>query len=106
MTLIPLTEDIQLIILAVQAYKKYIRYDYEIKNPTSDQNFDWQDACEKYYKSLPLPNGMNTSREHFEAVINYPIYKTEDIESDLIEKIFPFPYSENRELLREFILKG
>ena len=95
MILIPLTEDVQLIILVVQAYKKHIMYDYEVKNPTSYQDFDWWDACENYYKSLPLPNGMNKSKEHFEAVMNYPIDKTENIDSNVIKETFTFPYSEN-----------
>lgn len=100
MNFVPLTKDIQLVILAVQAYKRFIRYDNEIKNPTSYQKFDWWDACEKYYKSLSLPNGMNTSDYCFESVIDYPIEKTRDIRCGDLPKTFSFPYSENKELLK------
>lgn len=94
MNIVKLNEQIQLIILSVQAYKQFICYDMQINKQEPIKTCDYWNKCRKYYNSLDLPNGMNKNNCHFNAVMNYPIEKTMDIElKDLLEK-FTFPYTE------------
>ena len=93
-----LNNKIQLVILAVQAYKKFICYDNELKGNKQD----WYNSCRVYYNSLNLPEGLKKNKYCFEAVINYPIEKTVDFQEEGL-KCFPFPYSLNENSDDEFV---
>lgn len=98
-----LNSKIQLVILAVQAYKKFICYNNELKGNKQD----WYNSCKVYYNSLDLPEGLKKNKYWFEAVINYPIEKTVDVQENELNQ-FPFPYAiteyTSDELVKEFEL--
>lgn len=74
-----MTTKILVTILAVRkhyeasAYDHEIRLDYGKAYKTKDYGYAWEEA-EKYFKSLPMPEGMDHSRACFEAIMSYPVY--------------------------------
>lgn len=93
MNKVKLNEKIQLVILAVQAYKKFICYDNRLKNVNENNNFDYWLKCKEYYNSLDLPAEMKKNNYHFVAVMTYPIEKTMDTQMEDLSKKFTFPYT-------------
>jgi hypothetical protein len=65
---IEMNKEILDVILAVLAYKEYV---YRHNNIISEDDFDWYRKTEKYYYSLPLPDGMKKNISDFEAILSY-----------------------------------
>lgn len=84
----PLTEEILNVIIAVQFYKRYVHADNIVKK----ESVDLYKVTEEYYKSLPLPAELNTSKACFEAVLHYPIGKTINTQAKDLPKNFNFGY--------------
>lgn len=57
------------VINAVKDYKKFIVSNNHIYN---NDNFDWYVETEKYFKSLPLPKGLNPSMACLESILEFP----------------------------------
>lgn len=65
---IMITKEILDIINAVLDYKKFITsHNYVVPK----EDFDWFSDTEKYYHSLPLPEGMEKNRYDFERILDY-----------------------------------
>jgi hypothetical protein len=45
------------------------------------QGFDWYKNTKKFYSTLPLPNGLNTSINSFEAVLFFPESELQKLDS-------------------------
>lgn len=73
--MVVMSKEILEIINAVLAYKRFItRHNFVCPK----DNFDWFSETEKYYHSLPLPEGMKKNRNDFERILSYA--DTEDLE--------------------------
>ena len=58
------------VINAVRDYKRFIISNNYVVD--KNDNFDWYAETEKYFKTLPLPEELKTSKACFEAIIWYP----------------------------------
>ncbi|MCK9198455.1 MAG: hypothetical protein M0P49_02515 [Bacilli bacterium] len=85
-----LTKEMQAIILTVQDYAKFLRrYHYSV---LGNMKFNWWKETEKFYNTLPLPEGMNTCLACFEAVMDYKIENTTNVLFEDSPKQFEFRY--------------
>lgn len=88
---VKMTEQIQSIIIATQAYKEWICAHKQATN-TWDSRWDWWQETYKYYVSiLPKDCGLRSSRFCFDAVLSYPIKQTTSTEMEDLGK-FIFKY--------------
>lgn len=86
---IKFNEEVLNVMHAVKDYKRFIiSNNYIIK----DKNFDWYTQTEKYYNSLPLPTGLNTSTACFNAVLHYPKEVLKEIDSTTFENLHNFEF--------------
>ena len=99
---VPMNEQIQAVILAVQSYRTFLWNDTYVRN--IDESF--VDRCTKvaavseillnqvkaYYDALDLPDGMKHNRACFEAVLSYPIDRTLYTEMADLPKQYMFRY--------------
>lgn len=83
--MVEMTKEILDVINAVKDYKRYIISNNYI---IPKDNFDWFVETEKYYHSLPLPEGMRANREDFERILAY------DFHSDELERLNNTNYSD------------
>ena len=88
---IPMTAEMQSVIIAVQAYYKFIYSDMIVKHLSIADN-DLYAATELYYHALPIPKEMKHNRPCFDAILHYPIDRTLDTECDDLPKKFLFGY--------------
>lgn len=73
---IPMNEEILNVINAVVSYGKFVR-DHNYIIPKED--FDPYEEMEKYYHSLPLPDGMKKNRFDFERILQIGWYSDEEL---------------------------
>ena len=92
MNRIPLTREMQAIILTIQDYAKFLRH-YHL-SILGDTNFDWWSETEKFYISLrdKLPEGMTTCSACFDTVMRYTINETTNVLFEDLPKQFTFSY--------------
>jgi hypothetical protein len=87
---IPLKKDTQQIILLMQKYQEFNRiYYYGI---LKNDNYDWYGDAQRFYYTLPLPEGLNTSDYCFDAILRYPVDKTMNTPKEDLPKLFTFEY--------------
>lgn len=66
--MVVMSKEILDVINTVIDYKKYIcSHNFVVPK----ENFDWFSETEKYYHSLPLPQGMKRNRDDFEKIMSY-----------------------------------
>ena len=87
---VPMTKEIQSVICAIHDYSKYLRsYHHFVLN---ELDFDWWQEAENFYNKMPLPEGMNSSKACFNAVMWYPINDTIDTLSEELPGKFSFGF--------------
>lgn len=87
---IPMTEEVQAVICAVQDYKTFLRSYHN--GLLKDAQYDWWNETSTFYNSLDLPEGMTKCLACFEAVISYPIKETLSTEMKDLQSKFKFGY--------------
>lgn len=75
--MVRMSEEILIVVNAVIYYGKYIVHNNYI---LPEKNFDYIQEMEKYYKSLPLPKGMNKNRIDFERILRIGWYSNKELE--------------------------
>lgn len=84
-----MTKEIQSVIIAVQAYRKFLHADQAVRNRKN--HLDYDDLSLKYYCSLNKPAEMKNNLACYRAVIQYPIQETLSAqESELCKFSFGF----------------
>ncbi len=74
---VAMTKEIMDVINAVISYGKFIRdHNYIIPQ----EGFDLFAEMEKYYHSLPLPDGMKKNRHDFERILQIGWYSDGELE--------------------------
>lgn len=73
---VKLTREIQAVILAVQAYKRWRLYDMEVHGDLYGDG--WFESVRNYYMTLPLPEGLQKNTACFAAVEMYSVDITMD----------------------------
>lgn len=86
-----MTVEILDIINAVVDFRKFICSNNRIKKKTG---FDWYNETEKYFSSLPLPDGMKHNRITFENILSYATNK------QMQEKLHILNGTEEKDLCR------
>ena len=81
-----MSKDMQSVIIAVQRFKAWYYVHCEICGV--HPNFR---KIKEYYYDLPKPDGMDNSIACFEAVLNYPINDTVNVEENDLHN-FQFGY--------------
>lgn len=80
------------IIHCVQDYKRFLISYHNLV--LDDMNFPWYTEVQKFYNRLLLPEGMKKCKSFFEAVLNYPKEKLDELdnkqESELSQYYFNY----------------
>lgn len=79
MSYIKMNVEILNVINAVVNYGRYLYSHYAVTN-THGLNFDYFAEMEKYYYSLPLPDGMSPTHEDFKKILQIGWYTSHTLE--------------------------
>jgi hypothetical protein len=78
------------IIHVVKDYKRFIRSYY--CHVMGNVGFDWEEKTKKFYTTLPLPEGLNTSKNCFENVLEFPEEELRKLDSINSENLHNYEY--------------
>lgn len=90
MTGIPLSEEIQALIIAVQKYKAFVIADWIARRKDKKCSFDWYAMVWGYFTSLSFPAELKHSKRCFENMLEYPVNDTLNTPANQLEDNFLF----------------
>jgi hypothetical protein len=79
------------IIHVVKDYKRFIRSYY--CHVMKKKKFDWYDKTKKFYSTLPLPKELNTSKNCFDNVLEFPEEELRKLDNINAENLHNYEYT-------------